>query len=223
MTSRIEIRYAAPATLLPNPWNSNVVGPEMEARLEESIRRMGFYKPIVVRELPDGSLQILGGEHRTRAAQRMGIAEVPYVNLGHIPDSQAKAIGLADNGRYGEDDALKLGEILKDLGGEDVTKFLPYTEQDLAGIFAADSIDLDMLGLDDEEKGEETIPTLEKPERPTITHALMRFKVPVEDQARVEAFISHVVKTNGFKAEEDSMVAAGMALVAIVSAAREVM
>jgi hypothetical protein len=224
MTTRLEIRYAPPSQLKPNPWNSNSCGPEMEARLQQSIERMGFYKPTVVRELPDGSLEILGGEHRVRVAGRMGLLEVPYVNLGRIPDDKAKAIGLADNGRYGEDDALKLSAILRDIADMDVTSFLPYTEQDLAGIFSADTIDLDMLGLDDDNKGsKEELPTLEKPERPTLTHALMRFKVPVADQARVAAFIEHVVKTSGFKTEEDSMAAAGMALVAICNAAKEVM
>ena len=32
---------------------------ENEMKLDESIRKFGMFKPVVVRELPDGSLEIL--------------------------------------------------------------------------------------------------------------------------------------------------------------------
>jgi ParB family chromosome partitioning protein len=217
MTSRIEIRYCHPDLLKPNPWNSNVVGSDMELRLEASLGRFGVYKPIICRELPGGELQILGGEHRARTAGRLGIAEVPYVNLGQIDDRKAKEIGLADNGRYGEDDQLKLADILKDLGQE-VIEFLPFSDKDLAGMFAeVPAVDLDSLGFDDDAPAK----PLEETVRNAITHELMRFKVPVESRERVSAFIQHVVKTRGLASEEDPMVAAGMALVEIVNAAKE--
>lgn len=222
MNKDINIENLPPGRLNPNPWNSNEVGPDMEARLRESIVRIGFYKPVIARELPDGTLQILGGEHRWRVAVSMNLPTIPVVNLGLIDDKKAKTIGLADNGRYGHDDTLKLAEILREIGEEDVALMLPYTEEDLAGMFAAQDIDLDSLGFDEDTlpKGEKT---LEELTRSTITHELMRFKVPVEDRERVQKFIEHVINTRGLKAEEDSMVAAGMALVLIVNAAREVM
>lgn len=194
----------------------------MEKRLRASVEKFGIYKPIVCRELKDGSLQILGGEHRWRIACNMGLETVPVVNLGQMSDKRAKTLGLADNGQYGEDDALKLSAILRDIGQEEVELVLPYTESDLAGMFAATGVDLDSLGFDDDELD----PTTDKVEdavRSTITHELMRFKVPVEDRERVQKFIEHVISTRGLKSEEDSMVAAGMALVEIVNAAREVM
>lgn len=194
----------------------------MEARLEASIREFGFIKPIVVRVLKDETLQILGGEHRVRKAVQMGIASVPVVILKNIDDKRAKALGLLDNGRYGEDDALKLSAILGDVG-TDLMELMPFSEQDLAGIFASSSIDLDHLGFDDDDgAGIGELPPADTP-RPTITHELMRLKVPVEDRDRVEKFIQQVIKSNGLAAESDSMVAAGMALVLIINAAREVM
>ncbi len=223
MTSRIEIEHLPPQGLSPNPWNSNRVGPEMEQRLRASIEKFGFYKPIIVREVADGSLQILGGEHRWRVACNMGLDTVPVVNLGRIGDKQAKTIGLADNGQYGEDDALKLAEILRDIGEFDVGELLPYTEADLAGMFAATEVDLDSLGFDDDTSPEESTKSLDDLTRQTITHELMRFKVPVEDRERVQKFIEHVINTRGLKTEEDSLVAAGMALVEIVNAAKEAM
>lgn len=222
MTTQIKIDYFPPGLLVPNPWNSNRVGPDMEARLEASIRQFGFVKPIVVRRLADETLQILGGEHRVRKAVEMGIESVPVVVLENISTEQAKALGVADNARYGEDDALKLAAILGDISPE-LLEMLPFDEKDLAGIFASSAIDLDDLGFDDSDDREmPEMPAADSP-RSTITHELMRFKVPIEDRDRVEKFMQHVIKSKGFSAESDSMVAAGMALVEIINAAKEVL
>lgn len=222
MTTReYETLHLAPSLLQPNPWNSNVVGPEMELRLDESLRRFGCYKPIIVRTLSDGTYEILGGQHRAASAARLKFPTVPVVNLGRIDDLKAKAIGLADNGRYGEDDALRLGAVLKDLGG-DIADYLPFTEQDLAGIFAATEIDLDNLGFTDTDEASPPLADVVAA-RPTITHELMRFKVPVEDRERVQALFDRVMKSQGLTTESDSLVASGMALVAICNKAAEVM
>jgi ParB family chromosome partitioning protein len=222
MTTKIRIVDTPIDGLQPNRWNSNQVGPEMERRLEASMQRLGCYKPIIVRELKDGSLEILGGQHRWQVAKKLGFESVPVVNLGAMSDRKAKEIGLADNGRYGEDDALKLAEIIREIGQDDVVEFLPYTNDDLAGIFAAESIDLEDLSIPDE-KIDKSLEEVVATPRATITHALMRFKVPVEDQERVEAYFKHVIQREGLSKEDDSAIAAGMALVAIVKAAKEVL
>lgn len=209
-----------PDDLRPNPWNSNVVGPEMEARLDESIRRLGFYKPVIVREIDDGVYEILGGEHRARSAVRLGLEDIPVVSVGFISDTQAKSIGVADNANYGEDDTLKLASILRDIGGN-VEDFLPYSSKDLADIFAVESLNFDDLGIDEhDESGSSDIPSLAE-KRPAMTHELMRFKVPVEDREAVQKLIDRVIKSKGLGKEEDSLVAAGMALVEITNAAKE--
>lgn len=220
MTNKIHIEYLAPGSLDPNPWNSNHMSPDMEARLRASITEFGFIKPIVVRRLSDGKLQILGGEHRARTAIAMGMEAIPVVVLDGINDKRAKAMGLADNGRYGQDDALKLAEILNDLGS-DLIDALPFDETDLAGIFSSSSVDLDQLGFgEDDHEPTESLEQMAAA-RPSITHELMRFKVPIADRDAVQAFIEQRIKRSGFSAEKDSMVAAGMALVEIVNAARD--
>src|SRR4051812_26558524 len=115
--ARVAQQAVVPVELLhPNPWNTNVVTPENEKRIEESIKRLGLFKPVTVRELTDGRLEILGGQHRWEAARRLGYKEVPIFNVGTISDVQAQQIGVADNGRYGEDDAAALATLLKGLG-----------------------------------------------------------------------------------------------------------
>jgi ParB-like chromosome segregation protein Spo0J len=203
-----------PDRLQPNTWNTNVVSPENEARIEESMKRLGFFKPIIVRTLEDGSLEILGGEHRWQIAKKRGMELVPIFNLGTVPDSKAKEIGLADNGRYGEDDALQLADLLKELGTpEELGKFLPYSDSELNHLLSASSIA--MQDLDMPAGG----PTPEIPSKPAPTHQIMRFKVPVEDAAWGTAVLEKIMREQNFTSD-DSMTNAGNALVYLLNKER---
>lgn len=207
-----KLLYADPKQLQANPWNTNVVPPENEAKIDASIQRHGMFKPLIVRELPGGKLQILGGAHRRDSAIRLGIEQVPIFNLGPIDDKKAKEIGIIDNGRYGDDDSLMLANLLGELGTmEELSTFMPYSDSDLSSIFSSVNIALDDLDLPDED----TIPT--KPaEKPVQTHVVMRFKVPPADAAKITERIEKVMKTQRFT-EEDSLSNAGNALVHIFS------
>lgn len=197
-----------PKTLKPNPWNVNVMSPDNEEKLETSIKRFGMFKPAIVRELQDGFLQIIGGEHRVQAAVRLGIKEVPIVNLGKISDEKAKEISLVDNGRFGHDDTLRLAELLEGLGDVDeLSSFMPYTESDLTAIFSSSSIALDALDLSEEDESPK-LPT----EKAIQTHQILRFKIPVEDVGMVTAVIESIAKTQKFT-QGDSLSNAGDALV----------
>lgn len=201
----------SPKSLKKNPWNTNVVPPQNESRLDESLKRLGVFKPLLCRELDDGSLEIIGGEHRAESAIRLGIAEVPVISLGRISDARAKEIMLVDNSRYGDDDALRLAELLSEMGSvEDIASFMPYSDADLTAIFASTSIELDDLDIPDNEDMPVNLPI----DKPLQTHQIMRFKIPVEDAARVSELIERVMRTQKFT-EEDSLTNAGNALVHI--------
>lgn len=200
---------ANPGSLVPNPWNTNVVAPENEAKLDESVRRLGMFKPVVVRELSDGTLQILGGEHRAASAARVGLQTIPVINLGRIDDKKAKEISLVDNGRYGADNTLQLAELLDSLGSpDDLATFMPYSEADLTSIFSSVSIALDDLDLPDiDDSG-----PLSQGTKPSQTHQIMRFKVPVDDIDEITKLIEKTMKVHKFT-ESDSLTNAGDALV----------
>lgn len=213
----IKIEYKSPGSLKPNPWNSNVVSPEMEERLRASIAKFGLYKPIITRLLPNGDEQILGGEHRWRCAVDMQLEQVPVVCLGQLDDKHAKLLGLADNGSYGVDDVARLDAILREIGMDEVAEVLPYSDSELAGMFqSAADIDLTSIGFDEDIADQVSADTLPA-ERPVKLTELMRFKVPVEDREMVERLLKKVIKTHGFDKEEDSLVAAGLALVELAN------
>lgn len=189
-----------------NPWNPNVLDAASEAKLDASLKRLGFFKPIIARELIAGGLEIIGGHHRWESAIRIGIEKVPVINLGVIGDKEAKEIGLADNGRWGHDDAGKLADVFADLDLDEIALFLPYSENDLAAIIATSEIDLDDLNLDDDDD----VPLGDTKAPPTDT--IMRFKVPVRDAEAISEAIGVVVKSQGFDGS-NALTNAGDALV----------
>ena len=207
----MQLIEVAPSDLSPNPWNTNHVSASSQHKLVESLRRHGFVRPVIARSLEDGTLQILGGQHRVEAAVTIGLTQVPVVILPNIDERRAKEIGLIDNARYGEDDAIGLAELISELGDpDDLASFLPFIDQELALLNKHAEIDLDTLGLDEEEQSQ---PAREK--RAAKTHQVMRFKIAVEDADEVADYIRMVQQTQGYT-ESDKLTNAGDALVWIV-------
>jgi ParB-like chromosome segregation protein Spo0J len=201
--------FVHPSKLAANPWNSNIVSAENEVKIDASIQRLGIFKPILVRDV-GGELQILGGQHRWESAIRLGLSEIPIVNLGVISDEKAKEIGLVDNGRYGVDDATLLSNILKSLGEPDeLADFLPFSLKEMNNLFEATSINLDDLDISDEDDG---IVSLDTATSSGPTHQIMRFKVPVEDAERISVLVERTMKEHEFTAS-DALTNAGDALV----------
>jgi len=205
-----------PRYLIPNPWNVNVMSPDNERKLEASITRVGMFKPVVVRELEDGTMQIIGGEHRAAAAIRLGMKKIPFVNMGQVTDKKAKEVSILDNSRYGQDDTLQLAELLEGLGSpDDIASFLPYTDGDLASIFSSVNIALDDLDIGDED---EIVPSLPK-EKPIQTHAVMRFRIPVNDVEWITKLIESTTKSQKL-VDADSLTNVGDALVFLLNRVR---
>lgn len=208
MSRSLQITHVDPKLLKESGWNVNIVSPDNEAKIKNSLDRFGFFKPILVRETPAG-LQIIGGEHRWAVALREGYDEVPVINLGAIDDTQAKEISLVDNGRFGHDDILQLGELLSSIGDiSDLQTFLPYESGELESMFSSVSIALDDLELGEEDEKPPVLPAA----KPAQEFQMMRFKVPVGDAEMVQKRIDKIMKTQKFT-EEDSLTNAGHALV----------
>jgi len=193
-----------PRQIQPNPWNSNVVSHENEEKLRASIERHGMFKPVIVRELADGTIESVGGWHRAEQAIELGYPEVPVCNLGQISDEKAKEISLADNARFGIDDTLKLSQILETLDTAAMEYVLPWTNQDIKALTASLSVDIDDLDLDeptiddgDDEPEEAPAPKVTK------THQTLRFRNSIQDAARIANLINKTMQDQGFTKEDD--------------------
>lgn len=211
--SKLRFTYEDPSVLAKNTWNPNEMSPEAEAKLRNSLELNGHIRPILVRELEDGSLEIVGGAHRRDISIELGHKSVPVLNLGRISDEQAKKALLLDNSRYGEDEAGKLSALLSDIGeADDLVEWLNMDFEDLQTLMSADAeleADLDLLDeLDDmgEDHAEADVPA-----REVQTHQTMKFKIPVEDAEFVADVLEGIMSAQKI-ADSDSLVRSGEAL-----------
>jgi ParB family transcriptional regulator, chromosome partitioning protein len=82
--------------LRPNKFQPRThIDDERIEHLSRSIRSNGIIQPIVVRRV-DGGYEIVAGERRWRAAQRVGLLKVPVV-VRDIPEDQLLAVALIEN------------------------------------------------------------------------------------------------------------------------------
>ncbi|HBX7361657.1 TPA: chromosome partitioning protein ParB, partial [Klebsiella pneumoniae] len=196
--------------------NTNVVGARNFDKLKNSIDRLGFFKPILVRELLDGAYEILGGEHRWRAAIEHGMAAVPVTSVGVIDDNTAKQMSLVDNERYGEDDAVELQRLIESIQAEidySLADIAPYDEEMTETLARESSVDLEELSMLGEEEDHAAEPDArEKKERLGVEHQTMRFKVSFDTAESVTEVIKTIIREQGIKTGSE-MEDAGEALV----------
>lgn len=115
--------------LVPNRANPRTHSREQVEQIAASIRQFGFVNPVLI--APDGS--IIAGEGRYRAAQGLGLTQVPVIVLGHLTPAQRRALAIADN------------QIALNAGWDE-----QLLREQLATL-EAHSFDLALLGFDDEE------------------------------------------------------------------------
>lgn len=65
-------------------------------QLIQSIKEHGILEPLLVRPIPGGNYELVAGERRLRAAQQIGLAEVPIV-AHELDDKQAIQVSLIEN------------------------------------------------------------------------------------------------------------------------------
>ena len=116
------------AELIPYVNNSRKHSDKQVAQIAASIKEFGWTNPILV----DGDNGIIAGHGRLMAARKLGMTEVPTIELSDLSENQKKAYVIADNNlalNADWDEALLKIELenLKDL-----------------------SFDLDILAFDDE-------------------------------------------------------------------------
>lgn len=89
----IEIVYKSVKELVPYARNSRTHSDEQVAQIMASIKEFGFTNPV----LTDVDNGIIAGHGRVMASQRLGMEEVPTIELSHLTEAQKKAYIIADN------------------------------------------------------------------------------------------------------------------------------
>jgi len=89
----VNITQVAVDKLIPYVNNSRKHSDAQVAQIAASIKEFGWTNPILV----DGGQGIIAGHGRLMAARKLGMKEVPVIELAHLTDTQRKALIIADN------------------------------------------------------------------------------------------------------------------------------
>jgi len=81
------------ADLIPYANNARTHSPAQVSKIAASIKEFGFTNPILI----DANNGIIAGHGRVLASQKLKLAMVPVIELGHLTDAQRRAYILADN------------------------------------------------------------------------------------------------------------------------------
>lgn len=131
--------------LIPYINNSRKHSDDQVAQIAASIKEFGWTNPILV----DGDNGIIAGHGRIMAAKKLGMAEVPVIELAHLSKEQRKALIIADNKLALNSDwdtsllAIELKD-LQDLGFD--LNLTGFNGEELANLLQPEQVD----GLTDE-------------------------------------------------------------------------
>ena len=125
----MQIKQVKIEKLIPYARNARTHSDEQVAQIAASIKEFGWTNPILV----DGAKGIIAGHGRLAAARKLGMTEVPVIELAHLSETQKKALILADN------------KLSLNAGWDNEMLMLEIKELELEGF------DLGLTGFDAEE------------------------------------------------------------------------
>lgn len=116
-TNNPNYKTALVSDLIPYARNSRTHSDSQITKIASSIKEFGFLNPVLI----DKDNGIIAGHGRVMAAQKLGLKEVPVLQIGHLSETQKRAYIIADNRLAldaGWDDEMLRVEIaeLEDLG-----------------------------------------------------------------------------------------------------------
>lgn len=114
--TQLKVVYRKVEDLIPYARNARTHSDAQVAEIAASIKEYGWTNPI----LTDGENGIIAGHGRLMAARKLGMDEVPTIDIIGLTDAQKRALILADNkmalNASWDEDMLKL-ELADLVGG----------------------------------------------------------------------------------------------------------
>lgn len=108
---KLLVTYEAIDSIKPNSYNPNRQSEHDHELLIKSMKEDGFTQPIVCLR---STREIVDGEHRWRAAHKLGYTEIPVVFTDMTPE-QARIATLRHNRARGSEDIDLAAQVLRDL------------------------------------------------------------------------------------------------------------
>lgn len=95
-TPRVERGLVSVERIRPNPWQPRTVSdPVKMDELVRSIQALGVLEPLLLRAVGE-TYELVAGERRLRAAQRIGLKEVPAI-IVELGDKESLEVALVEN------------------------------------------------------------------------------------------------------------------------------
>ena len=111
---------------------------EQVKKIASSIKNYGWDQPIVV----DGEGEIIKGHGRRKAAETLGLEEVPVIRRDDLTDAEAKAARIADNktaeAPWNDDLLATEIELLDDFDADD----LGFSESEVDELLEPDDMEI---------------------------------------------------------------------------------
>lgn len=126
---KLQVVYRKVNDLIPYARNARTHSEEQVTRLASSIKEFGFTNPILL----DGENGVIAGHGRLLASKKLGLKEVPCIELAGLTKTQKQAYILADN------------KLALDAGWDE--EMLKVELEDLLG----NGVDLNVAGFSDDE------------------------------------------------------------------------
>jgi len=148
----MQIEQRLLSELIPYINNSRKHSDDQVTQIAASIKEFGWTNPILV----DGDNGIIAGHGRIMAAKKLGMTEVPVIELAHLSKEQRKALIIADNKLALNSDwdsnllAIELKD-LQDLGFD--LNLTGFNGDELANLLKPEQVD----GLTDEDSVPEAL------------------------------------------------------------------
>ena len=108
---KLKIEYLDITELKPNSYNPNRQSDRDFELLLKSMREDGFTQPVIAQQ---STKEIVDGEHRWRAAQALGMKQLPVV-LVDMTKEQMRVSTLRHNRARGSEDIQLTAEVMRDL------------------------------------------------------------------------------------------------------------
>src|SRR5713226_5913670 len=143
----LQVRLIPIDQLIPYIRNSRTHTDAQVALVAASIREFGWTNPILIR--PD--LVVIAGHARLLAARKLGLTEVPVIELSGLSEAQCRALAIADNqlainGAGWDEEMLRIELAALQEDDFDVN-LIGFEDDELARLLA----DTDAGGLTDED------------------------------------------------------------------------
>jgi hypothetical protein len=171
--------------LIPYINNARVHDDDQVTQIASSIKEFGWGSPI----LTDGSNGIIAGHGRLMAAKKLGMTEVPCIEMGHLSEIQRKALILSDNrialSSTWDEELLKLS--LRELNSENFDLNLTGFNADELATFVFDD-------------GED-----EKEEKPKEINYAIQYNLVFDSEMQQESWFNFIKNLKTMYPEEETL------------------